>query len=65
MINIDYILELMKKSNMTLGQLSVKSGVSKAQLSRLLNNKRHAGGRTIKGLLRAFPDADKNILFLL
>lgn len=48
----------------TLGQLSAKSGLSKAQLSRLLRDKRHAGAKTMEGILRAFPEADRERLFL-
>ena len=65
MINVEYIKNLMEQHNMTIGQLAYKSGISKAQLSRLLQNKRGAGGKTIAGILRAFPDADKDTLFLL
>jgi transcriptional regulator with XRE-family HTH domain len=64
MLNIDYIKSLMVSHNMTIGQLAVKFGISKAQLSRLLQKKRGAGSKTITGILKAFPDADKDSLFL-
>ena len=64
MLNIMYVQELMKEHGWSIGQLAVKSGVSKAQLSRLLSEKRGAGARTIEGILRAFPEADRNLLFL-
>jgi transcriptional regulator with XRE-family HTH domain len=55
MLNITYVQELMKEHGWSIGQLAVKSGVSKAQLSRILSEKRGAGARTIEGILRAFP----------
>ena len=64
MLNIDYIKSLMVSHNMTIGQLAIKSGISKVQLSRLLQKKRGAGSKTIAGILKAFPDADKDSLFL-
>lgn len=63
MLNVDYVQELMDEHGWTLGQLSAKSGLSKAQLSRLLRDKRHAGAKTMEGILKAFPDADREKLF--
>lgn len=63
MLNTEYVLELMEEKNWTLGQLSIKSGVSKAQLSRLLRDKRGAGTRTMEGIMRAFPEANVKRLF--
>ena len=64
MLNTDYVQELMDKHGWSLGQLAARSGVSKAQLSRIFSEKRGAGARTMEGILRAFPEADKNRLFL-
>ena len=65
MLNTEYLLELMKKhGNMTLGQLAQKSGISKSQISRMLNGERGIGVKSIKGLLKAFPEADRSILFI-
>jgi helix-turn-helix domain-containing protein len=63
MLNVDYVQELMDDHGWTLGQLSSKSGLSKAQLSRLFRDKRHAGAKTMEGILRTFPEADKDRLF--
>lgn len=63
MLNTEYVQELMKKRGYTLGQLSVKSGISKAQLSRLMSDKRGAGAKTFEGLLKAFPEAEVEKLF--
>lgn len=65
MINTEYLKELMKDRNWTIGQLSQRSGISKAQLSRILRDKRGAGSRTMRGIIKAFPDADKEKLFFL
>ncbi len=63
MVNTEYVQELMEEKGYTLGQLAVKSGISKAQLSRLMRDKRGAGTKTLEGLMRAFPDADIGKLF--
>lgn len=44
--------------------MSVKLGISKAQLSRILSDKRGAGAKTLEGLLKAFPEAEVEKLFL-
>ena len=64
MINSDHIRELMNEKGYTLGKLSIKSGVSKAQLSRILREKRGAGSKSIEGILRAFPEEDIKKFFL-
>ncbi len=66
MVNVEYLLELMRQhGNMTLGQLSIKSGVSKSQLSRILHYKRDVGRKTIEGILKAFPETKLDELFIL
>lgn len=65
LLNVEYLKELMTAEAMSLGQLSEKSGISKAQLSRILSNKRGIGSKTMVGLLRAFPDAETERLFFL
>lgn len=39
MLNTEYVQELMNEKGWTLGMLSMKSGISKAQLSRLMSEK--------------------------
>ena len=64
MINADYIKKLMDDKNYTIGNLAIKSGISKSQLSRILRYKRGIGSKTLAGLIKAFPDADiKQIFF--
>lgn len=63
-VNVDYILELIHVHNMTLGQLSIKSGISKSQLSRILAGKRGIGMKSVNGILRAFPEASISQIFL-
>ena len=65
MLNTEYVQELMDDHGWTLGQLSVRSGISKAQLSRLFRDKRGAGAKTMESILHAFPEADKERLFFL
>lgn len=63
MLNTGYVQELMDEKGWTLGQLAQKSGVSKAQLSRLMRDKRGAGAKTMEGIMHAFPEADVSKLF--
>lgn len=64
MINIGYIKNLMENHHMTLGQLAVKSGISKAQWSRVFSGKRGVGPKTLAGVMKVFPEADYNKIFL-
>lgn len=50
---------------MSEGQLAVKSGLSSATISRVLNNKRGAGAKTLAGIRRAFPGEPAEKLFFL
>ena len=50
MLNSSYLKELMMEHGMSLGQLSVRTGISKSQLSRILSGERGIGAKTIKGL---------------
>lgn len=63
-VNVAYIQMLIKSHNYTLGQLAVKSGISKAQWSRILAYKRGVGTKTIAGVMRAFPEARIDQIFL-
>lgn len=63
MLNIEYLKELMTTTNMSLEQLSEKSGISKAQLRRILSKKREIESETMIGLLQALPEADAERLF--
>ena len=58
MINVELLKKIVENHGLTLGQLSVKSGISKSQLSRVLNGKRNAGAKTISGLAKAFPEPE-------
>lgn len=64
MVNVAYIQELIKKHNYTLGQLTVITGVSKSQWSRILAGKRGMGMKTVTAIMRAFPEADLSQIFL-
>lgn len=62
-LNTEYVQELMDAKGWTLGQLSWKSGISKAQLGRLMRDKRGAGAKTMEGIMHAFPEADVGKFF--
>lgn len=64
-LNIEYIKKLMCEKNMSERQLAVKSGLSSATISRVLNNKRGAGARTLAGIRKAFPGEPAWKLFFL
>lgn len=64
-LNIEYIKKLMCEKNMSERQLALKSGLSSATISRILNNKRGAGARTIAGIRKAFPREPVEKLFFL
>lgn len=63
-VNVAYIQDLIEAHHYTLGQLEVKSGISKAQWSRILAYKRGVGTKTIAGVMRAFPEARIDQIFL-
>ena len=65
MLNSSYLKELMMEHGMSLGQLSVRTGISKSQLCRILSGERGIGAKTIKGRKKAFPKADFEVLFIL
>ena len=64
MVNVGYIRKLMEEHHMSLGQLAIRTGVSKSQWSRVLAHKRGIGTRAMIGLKKAFPNADMNKIFL-
>lgn len=63
--NVEYIKKEMERHNWTGGQLALRMGVSRMEVSRLLRGKRVGGKKCIGGLIKAFPNADINELFFL
>jgi transcriptional regulator with XRE-family HTH domain len=63
--NREYVSELMRKNNWSIGKMAEKSGVSKTTVSRWLSGKRGAGRRLISGLMKAFPSEPMEKLFFL
>ena len=61
--NIEYVKSEMERRQWTGGQLALKMGVSRMEVSRLLRGKRVGGKKCIGGLIKAFPDADIKDLF--
>lgn len=63
--NIDYIKKEMECRHLTGGQLAIKMGISRMEVSRILRGKRIGGKKCIGGLIKAFPDAKLEELFFL
>lgn len=63
--NIEYVKSEMERRQWTGGQLALKMGVPRMEVSRLLRGKRVGGKKCIGGLIKAFPDADIKELFFL
>ena len=64
MVNVNYIRYLIEKHGYTLGQLEVKTGISKAHWSRILACKRGVGTKTVAAIMRVFSEADVSQIFL-
>lgn len=65
LLNVEYVRQLMKQNGWSERELGRKAGISCATISRVLNNKRGAGARTLAGIRRAFPDEPTSKLFFL
>lgn len=65
LLNVEFLKELMEKKGWSERQLAMKSGLSIATISRIMNGKRGAGTRTMVGVRKAFPDAPMDRLFYL
>ena len=64
-INTDYVRTLALKENMSGAQLARKMCVSVSEANRVLNGERKGGIKVMTGLMRAFPTADIDKLFIL
>jgi transcriptional regulator with XRE-family HTH domain len=62
-INKEYILVLMQKHELSQAELARRMNVSRATVSRVLNESRGAGREVIAGIIKAFPDEPIEKLF--
>jgi transcriptional regulator with XRE-family HTH domain len=65
LLNVRYIEELLRQKGWTESKLAIKSGLSSATVSRIITGKRGTGERSIKGIIKAFPDEPIEKLFIL
>lgn len=63
--NVDRIKELMAVRRWSASELARQMGVSRSEITRLLNGKRNGGNKLISGLIKAFPDEPLESLFFL
>lgn len=63
-INVPFIKQLMEERNLTGTELARMMGVSRMEVSRILNGTRVGGKKSIGGLVKAFPDVPITDLFL-
>ena len=64
-VNLDYVLQLVRESNWSGAELGRHMGVSRAEANRLLNGERKGGSKVIAGLIKAFPNEKFSTLFIL
>lgn len=63
--NVGKIRELMLARNWTASELARHMGVSRSEVTRILNGSRKGGRKIIGGLIKAFPDETVESLFFL
>ena len=64
-LRIDRIKALMQERGWNASELARQMGISKSEVSRMLQGKHNGGNKTIEGLYRAFPGETKESLFIL
>ena len=64
-LNVAYLKEVLKKKGWSERQFALKTGLSSATISRVLNNKRGAGAKTIGAIRRTLKDEPMEKLFFL
>ena len=63
-LNVEYVNELKKKHGYTLGQLHMKTGLSRTHWSRIISGKRGIGLKSFNAIMKVFPEADMDKIFL-
>lgn len=64
-INVPFVKKLMEERNLSGSDLARMMGVSRMEVSRILNGSRDGGKKTIGGLMKAFPEIPVTELFIL
>lgn len=64
-LQIAYIKRLLEINGWSQNELPRRTGVSKSEISKALNNKRGVGRKLASGLLRLFPNESMDRLFIL
>ncbi len=64
-LNVEYLQEILKRKKWSERQFALKTGLSPATVSRILNKKRGAGAKTIGAIRKALPDESLEKLFFL
>lgn len=64
-LNVEYLKEILNKKGWSERKFALKAGVSAATISRILNNKRGAGAKTIGAIRKALKDETIEKLFFL
>ncbi|MTI85373.1 MAG: helix-turn-helix transcriptional regulator [Firmicutes bacterium] len=64
-LNVNYLQEIMEQNNWSIRQFAMKTGLSPATLSRILNKKRGAGVKAIGAIRKALPKESMDRLFFL
>jgi len=65
LLNVNHLIKLMDKYDLSERELARRSELSSATISRILSGKRGAGSRTMAGIRKAFPDEPADKLFFL
>lgn len=63
--NVDKIKALMAVRGWSASELARQMGVSRSEITRLLNGKRNGGNKVISGLIMTFPNEPMESLFFL
>lgn len=64
-LNIEYLKEIIKEKGWSERQFALKTGLSSATISRILNNKRGAGVKAMGAIRKALKDVPMEKLFFL
>lgn len=64
-LNVEYLKEILNKKGWSERQFALKAGISAATISRVLNNKRGAGAKTIGAISKALKEETIDKLFII
>lgn len=64
-LNVEYLQDILKQKQWSERQFALKTGLSPATVSRILNKKRGAGVKAIGAIRKALPEESLDKLFFL